>query len=62
MPYDRPGTLTDQQAYDVAAYMNARPRPDFAAKSRDWPLGGAPVDVPYATAPQPAAGASRDRR
>lgn len=49
MPFDRPGTLTDQQAYDVAAYVNARPRPDFADKIHDWPNGDAPPDVAYET-------------
>lgn len=49
MPYDRPGSLTDQEAADLAAFVLSRPRPDFAGKSRDWPAGGAPNDVPYAT-------------
>lgn len=53
MPYDQPAdrpTLTPQQAYDVAAFIDAQPRPDFARKADDWPRGGAPPDVPYATA------------
>jgi thiosulfate dehydrogenase len=49
MPYDRPGTLTDQQAYDVAAFVDAQPRPDSPGKELDWPAGDAPADVPYAT-------------
>lgn len=49
MPRDRPGTLTPQQAFDVATYINTRPRPDFAAKARDWPQGGEPSDVAYTT-------------
>jgi thiosulfate dehydrogenase len=49
MPFDRPGTLTPQQAVDVAGFVTSRPRPDFAAKGRDWPQGGAPKDTPYAT-------------
>jgi thiosulfate dehydrogenase len=49
MPFDRPGTLTDQQAIDVAAYMNAHPRPDFPDKIYDWPNGDAPPDVAYPT-------------
>jgi thiosulfate dehydrogenase len=48
MPYGSPH-LTDQQAFDVAAYVNARPRPDFAAKADDWPLGDPPPDVAYPT-------------
>ena len=49
MPFDKPGTLTDQQAYDVAAYVNAHARPDSPGKEQDWPNGGAPADVPYVT-------------
>lgn len=41
------GTLTDQQAADVAGYILSKDRPDFADKVNDWPLGGAPGDVPY---------------
>jgi thiosulfate dehydrogenase len=50
MPYDSAGVLGDQQAYDVAAYVNAHARPDLPGKAGDWPHGGAPADVPYATA------------
>jgi thiosulfate dehydrogenase len=53
MPHDQPRgqpTLDAQAALDVAAYMNAQSRPDFARKSGDWPFGGAPADVPYGTA------------
>jgi len=49
MPRDRPGTLTPQQAYDVAAYITSRPRPDFEGKENDWPRGSPPPDVAYAT-------------
>jgi len=49
MPFDQPGTLTDQQAFDVAAYMNSHPRPDFAGKENDWPRGDPPPDVAYQT-------------
>jgi thiosulfate dehydrogenase len=49
MPFDRPGTLSDQDAFDVAAFIVAQPRPDSPGKERDWPRGGAPLDVPYAT-------------
>jgi thiosulfate dehydrogenase len=49
MPYDRPGTLTDQQAFDVAAYITSRPRPDFPGKEKDWPNGDPPPDVAYET-------------
>lgn len=49
MPYDRPAGLTEQQAFDVAAYINAQPRPDFARKAEDWPNGDAPPDAAYPT-------------
>ena len=49
MPFDQPGTLTDQQAFDVAAYVNAQPRPDYREKEMDWPNGDPPPDVAYPT-------------
>jgi thiosulfate dehydrogenase len=49
MPQTKPGSLTPQEAFDVAAYINAHPRPDSPGKDADWPAGGAPVDVPYRT-------------
>ena len=49
MPQNNPGSLTDQQAYDVAAYVNSHARPDSPGKESDWPKGGAPYDVPYDT-------------
>ena len=49
MPNDRAVVLTDQHAYDVAAYVLSRPRPDFARKGEDWPNGDPPPDVAYST-------------
>jgi thiosulfate dehydrogenase len=49
MPFNKPGSLSDQEAFDVAAYVNAMPRPDSPGKEHDWPGGGAPKDVPYDT-------------
>lgn len=49
MPYDKPGSLTDQEAFDVAAFVLSQARPDFPDKSEDWPKGDAPADVPYVT-------------
>jgi thiosulfate dehydrogenase len=49
MPLGRPKSLTPQQAFDVAAYVNSHPRPDSPGKERDWPAGKAPRDVPYDT-------------
>lgn len=50
MPNDRPGTLSEQEAFDLAAYVNSHARPDLAGKENDWPNGDAPEDVPYSTA------------
>jgi thiosulfate dehydrogenase len=47
MPIDRAQQLTAQQAFDVATYINTRPRPDFPGKVRDWPRGGKPEDADY---------------
>jgi thiosulfate dehydrogenase len=47
MPIDRAQQLTPQQAFDVATYINTRPRPNFPAKARDWPHGGKPPDADY---------------
>ena len=49
MPNDRPGVLSEQQAFNLAAYVNSHSRPDLAGKENDWPNGNAPADVPYAT-------------
>lgn len=49
MPFDAPGSLTDQQAFDEAAFINAHPRPDFPGTEYDWPNGDAPPDVAYPT-------------
>jgi thiosulfate dehydrogenase len=45
MPLGNAGTLTDQEAFDVAAYVTAQPRPDFTGKRSDWPAGGRPADA-----------------
>jgi thiosulfate dehydrogenase len=49
MPQNNRGSLTDQQAYDLAAFVNSHARPDSPGKENDWPEGGAPYDVPYGT-------------
>ena len=50
MPFAQPGTLTDQQAMDVAVFVSARPRPDYRGKELDWPNADPPPDVAYPTA------------
>ncbi len=47
MPRSWGWSLSDDDAYDVAAYLNAQPRPDFPGKVHDWPKGGKPADAPY---------------
>jgi thiosulfate dehydrogenase len=45
MPLGAGGTLTDQEAYDIAAYFTAQPRPRFAGAPSDWPKGARPADA-----------------
>jgi len=47
MPRGWGWSLSDDDAYDVAAYVNSQPRPDFPNKVHDWPKGGKPADSPY---------------
>jgi thiosulfate dehydrogenase len=49
MPQNAPGSLSAQDAYDLATYINTRMRPDFAGKQQDWPYGDPPPDVAYET-------------
>jgi thiosulfate dehydrogenase len=56
MPHDRAGTLTAQQAADVAAFVLAQPRQDHPGKELDWPKGDPPADAAYATIAAKAAG------
>lgn len=45
MPLGEEGTLTAQEAVDVAKYIAYLDRPVFPNKAGDWPKGGAPTDV-----------------
>lgn len=56
MPFDMPGTLSPQEAADVAAYVLTMPRQDYPGKERDWPGGNPPADAAYATDAARAAG------
>ena len=47
MPYLDPGSLTDEEAQHVAAYINSQPRPHFPFKDRDYPGSKVPVDAVY---------------
>jgi thiosulfate dehydrogenase len=47
MPLGQGGTMTDQEAYDVADYFIHGDRPLFARQGEDWPNGGRPRDARY---------------
>lgn len=47
MPLNAGGTLTPQEAYDVADFVIHQPRPDFSGKLADWPRGDKPRDARY---------------
>lgn len=45
MPLGQGGTLTDQDALDVAEFFTHQPRPVYAGKAKDWPKGDKPKDA-----------------
>ncbi|MCA1828117.1 MAG: c-type cytochrome [Myxococcales bacterium] len=47
MPYTAPGSLTDEEAQQIAAYITSQPRPSFAAKSLDFLVEPRPPDAVY---------------
>ena len=47
MPYLDPGSLSDEEAQHVAAYINSQPRPRYPFKNRDYPESKVPVDAVY---------------
>ena len=47
MPYLNPGSLTDEQAQEVAAFINSKPRPKYPFKERDYVGTKIPVDAVY---------------
>ena len=47
MPYLNPGSLTDEEAQHVAAFITSQPRPSYPDKTRDYPAGKVPVDAVY---------------
>jgi thiosulfate dehydrogenase len=56
MPQDQPGTLSAQDAADIAAWVLRQPRQDHPGKELDWPKGDPPADVAYMTNAARAAG------
>jgi len=47
MPYLAPGSLTDEEAQQVAAYITSKPRPAFPFKDRDYAGSKVPADAVY---------------
>ena len=47
MPYLNPGSLTDEEAQQVAAFINSKPRPAYPFKERDYVGGKIPADAVY---------------
>lgn len=45
MPIGAAGTLTDQEAADLAAFILSQDRPEWANHEKDWPKGGRPNDI-----------------
>lgn len=47
MPIGQGGSLSDDEAWDVAGYFTQQNRPDFKNKKKDWPKGDRPKDARY---------------
>ena len=47
MPYLSPGSLTDEEAQQVARYITSKPRPFYPFKAKDYVGGKVPVDAVY---------------
>jgi thiosulfate dehydrogenase len=47
MPYLNPGSLTDEEAQQVAAFITSKPRPPYPFKARDYPGSKVPADAVY---------------
>ncbi|MBC8145805.1 MAG: c-type cytochrome [bacterium] len=47
MPLLNPGAMTDEEAQQIAAYINAQERPRYAAKQHDYRGSTIPVDAVY---------------
>ena len=46
-PRGHRGSLTDEEAQQVAAYINSKPRPKYPFKERDYIGSKIPVDAVY---------------
>ena len=49
MPYLDPGSLSDEEAQHLAAFINSKPRPSYPFKQLDYRTETLPVDSVYYT-------------
>jgi thiosulfate dehydrogenase len=47
MPYLNPGSLSDEEAQQIAAFINSMPRPEFPRKQSDYRTERVPPDAVY---------------
>jgi thiosulfate dehydrogenase len=47
MPYMSPGSVTDEEAQQLSAFIDAQPRPSFPMKKSDFPTEKIPDDAVY---------------
>jgi thiosulfate dehydrogenase len=47
MPYLDPGSLTDEESQQIAAFINSKPRPAYPFKDQDYLVDPLPVDSVY---------------
>jgi thiosulfate dehydrogenase len=47
MPYLNPGSLTDQEAQELAAFIDSKPRPSYPYKEQDYRTEKLPADSVY---------------
>jgi len=47
MPYLKPGSLSDEDAQHISAYINSMKRPRYPFKDRDYMVSGVPRDAVY---------------
>lgn len=47
MPYLNPGSLTDEEAQQLAAFITSKPRPSYPYKDQDYRTDTVPVDAVY---------------
>ncbi len=47
MPYLDPGSLTDEESQQIAAFINSKPRPSYPFKDQDYRVDPVPVDSVY---------------